>query len=211
MPTRLVLLLSLLLLGACTTDPKTLFDSQIRHSPTPLAGSLAEALELAEATPLQVDPGLAPQYPIGQNQPRLLLHDLPSSYRLFHTRLEQQQLYNLQVISDCVSCSGSAKYGLKPAAFLLDAQGNLINARPSQVFTGARGVSLRLSGLAPHSGDYFLLVAADNRALGYEIVLDGGGVAAPPLITPQSVGARRQSPMRSYPIGEVRVFASTRR
>lgn len=211
MPTRLVLLLSLLLLGACTTDPKTLFDSQVRTSTTPLATSLAEAVRLAEAAPLQVDPGRAPQYQIGQDQPRLLLHDLPSNYRVFQITLEEQQLYNLQIVSDCISCSGSARYGLKPAVFLLDANGTLVDEHPSQALTGARGVSLRMSGLAPHSGDYYLLVAADNRALGYEIVLEHRGVNQPMLLTPNSVGRRRPSPMRSYPIGEIRVFASTRR
>ena len=90
------------------------------------------------------------------------------------------------------------------ALFLLDEQGQVINDTPSQGLAGMRGVSLLMSGVAPRDGDFFLLVAADNRDLGQEIILDqlsdAGLVTAP----------RRGTPMRSYPIGEIRAYGSQR-
>ena len=204
MLSRSCLLLCALFLSACTTDPKTLYEQDVRTASTPLADSLQEALRLSEAEPLQLDPGLPPEYRIGLEEPRLLLHGLPSSYRVFRLALRAGQPYTLRVISDCVSCAGHTKYGLKPALFLLDEQGQVINDTPSQGLAGMRGVSLLMSGVAPRDGDFFLLVAADNRDLGQEIILDqlsdAGLVTAP----------RRGTPMRSYPIGEIRAYGSQR-
>lgn len=210
MLSRLCLLCVVLLTGACTTDPKQLFDSDVRNASTPLAETLHDAVQQAKAEPLQLDPGRAPQYQITQHEPRVMLHGLPSNYRAFRLSLREGQLYNLQVVSDCVSCSGHAKYGLKPALFLLDEQGELIDDQPSHALAGIRGVSLRMSGVAPRDGEYFLLVVADNRALGYEIVLDNVPTARHPSIPLIAVNDRRRSPMRSYPIGEIRAFASSR-
>lgn len=208
---RLCLLACLLLLGACATDPRKLFDSSIRNAQSPLATSLADAIAQAPIETLPVDPRRQPRFEISEQHPRVLLHGLPSNYRVFRIRLEEGKLYNLQVHSSCVSCSGHARYGLKPAVFLLDDHQQVVDERPSHAEAGPRGVSLRLSGYAQRTGDYYLLVAADNRTLGYEIVLDQGSVGQPYILSPNTLGIRRPSPMRSYPIGEVRVFASTRR
>lgn len=204
MLTRSTLIAGLLLLSACSFDPKDLHQQQLSQANTPLANNLAEALQQSTPVPLQLDSLRALKSPINEHAPRVLLNEQPSNYRTFSVTLRAGEPYNLHVISDCISCSGTARYGINPLLFLLDEQGQVVNQEPSDTYSGTHGVTLRLTGTAPYDGTFYLLVAADNRNLGQEIQLE------PRTEAPTLSQNQQRLPMRSYPVGAIRVYANTR-
>lgn len=201
--TRLLLLAMTGLLTACNI-PLERELATLESNSTPVAQSLNEALKHSTPVALQLDSKRAHKALIDADTPRLLIDNIPSNYRTFSIELNAGDPYSLHVISDCISCAGHARYGVKPMLYLLDDQGNLVNDRPSDAYSGTHGATLRLTGYAPHSGTFVLVVVADNRELGREISLEQDTRNADQAIL------QKRLPMRSYPIGAIRVFANTR-
>ncbi|VVP45028.1 hypothetical protein [Pseudomonas fluorescens] len=204
-----VLFLSLccLLLSACSSNPTTLFEDQVKNSKTPLAQTPLEAMRSSQAVPMPVDPGWRPpQWKITAAEPRILINGIPSNYRLFSISLIENKAFHINVNSWCVNaCLGFSKYALNPYLILMDSKGN-VQAEGFGKATGIVGViSQGLAGTVKNSGTYYLIVAADNRAPGETIIIDNLlliGAAASPIV-PLRIG------MNSYPFGSVGPFLST--
>jgi len=203
----LFLLLCCLLITACSSNPTTLFEEQVKNSSTPLARTPSEAMRNTQAVPMPIDPGWRPpQWKITAEEPRILINGIPSNYRLFSVALIKDKPFHIDVNSWCVNaCLGFSKYALNPYLILMDAQGN-VQAEGFGKATGIVGViSQVLKGTVKNSGTYYLIVAADNRAPGETIVIDNVlliGAAANP-IAPLRIG------MGSYPFGSVGPLLNT--
>ena len=203
----LFLLLCCLLITACSSNPTTLFEEQVKNSSTPLARTPSEAMRNTQAVPMPIDPGWRPpQWKITAEEPRILINGIPSNYRLFSVALIKDKPFHIDVNSWCVNaCLGFSKYALNPYLILMDAQGN-VQAEGFGKASGIVGViSQVLKGTVKNSGTYYLIVAADNRAPGETIVIDTVlliGAAANP-IAPLRIG------MGSYPFGSVGPLLNT--
>lgn len=203
----LFLLLCCLLITACSSNPTTLFEEQVKNSSTPLARTPSEAMRNTQAVPMPIDPGWRPpQWKITAEEPRILINGIPSNYRLFSVALIKDKPFHIDVNSWCVNaCLGFSKYALNPYLILMDAQGN-VQAEGFGKATGIVGViSQVLKGTVKNSGTYYLIVAADNREPGETIVIDNVllmGAAANP-IAPLRIG------MSSYPFGSVGPLLNT--
>lgn len=203
----LFLLLCCLLITACSSNPTTLFEEQVKNSSTPLARTPSEAMRNTQAVPMPIDPGWRPpQWKITAEEPRILINGIPSNYRLFSVALIKDKPFHIDVNSWCVNaCLGFSKYALNPYLILMDAQSN-VQAEGFGKASGIVGViSQVLKGTVKNSGTYYLIVAADNRAPGETIVIDNVlliGAAANP-IAPLRIG------MGSYPFGSVGPLLNT--
>ena len=203
----LFLLLCCLLITACSSNPTTLFEEQVKNSSTPLARTPSEAMRNTQAVPMPIDPGWRPpQWKITAEEPRILINGIPSNYRLFSVALIKDKPFHIDVNSWCVNaCLGFSKYALNPYLILMDAQGN-VQAEGFGKASGIVGViSQVLKGTVKNSGTYYLIVAADNRAPGEAIVIDNVlliGAAANPI-------ALLRIGMGSYPFGSVGPLLNT--
>lgn len=202
---RFILLLSALLLGACSSNPQQLYLEQVVASQTPLAETPADALRNATAIPIPINPGWRPpQWQITAAEPRIKLDGKIANYRVFSVDLKKTEPYTIDVNSWCVnSCLGFSKYALNPRLLLLDAKGNVVAEKLSQASGYVGSISQTIRGTVIEDGRYYLLVAADNRAPGATIVMDrllmvGGASPA----TPMDIG------MGSYPFGHIGPYLS---
>ncbi|WP_082450734.1 MULTISPECIES: hypothetical protein [unclassified Pseudomonas] len=203
----LLALLSILLLTACSSDPKSLFNEQVLNSHTPLAQTPQEAIQNAHVESLPTNPGWRPpQWEITPQEPRIMLDGTPSNYRVFSIHLEQNEPFQINVDSWCVNaCLGFSKYALTPYLMLLDNQGTVV-ASGFGVVKGAVGsINQEIAGKVASSGLYYLIVAADNRNPGRTVVVDNVIIigAANRSITPLRIG------MGSYPFGSISPYLST--
>ena len=192
-----------LLLTACASNPQTVYEQSVKASASPMARSTLEAIHNTRAIPLPLTTGmLAPQWSIGADEPRLDFGSSISNYRVFSLSLKKGERYTLNVDSRCNRpCSGFNKLALKPRALLLDAYGTVIANKPTGASAVVGRLSLSWDGEAPEDGTYYLLVAADNDALGETIVIDDVWVNNSPLMA-VNVG------MQSSPFGNISAFSS---
>lgn len=203
---RLILLLSLYMgLIACSANPQRLYQEQVVSSTTPLAKTPAEAVRNATVEPMQVNPGWRPkQWQISAQEPRLLVDGVPSNYRVFSVDLEANKPFLIKVHSWCVnSCLGFSKYVLSPYLILLDEQSTVIGRGFGQIRGQIGVVNQELAGQVTRSGTYYLIVAADNRNPGEQVLVDNVlvvGTNIPKTIAPLRIG------MDSYPFGSVAPF-----
>lgn len=203
---RLILLLSLCLgLIACSANPQRLYQEQVVGSTTPLAKTPAEAVRNATVEPMQINPGWRPkQWQISAQEPRLLVDGVPSNYRVFSVDLKANKPFLIKVHSWCVnSCLGFSKYVLSPYLILLDEKSTVIGRGFGQIRGQIGVVNQELAGQVTHSGTYYLIVAADNRNPGEQVLVDNVlvvGTNIPKTIAPLRIG------MGSYPFGSVAPF-----
>lgn len=195
---KFLILAGCLLLTACAGNPLKVYEQSVKASNSPMAKSTLEAIHNTQAIPLPLSPGLlAPQWPIGADEPRLDFGSSISNYRVFSLELKKGERYTLNVDSLCNKpCMSFNKLVLKPRALLLDAYGTVIANKPSRTSAVVGQISLSWDGEAPEDGIYYLLVAADNDALGETIVIDDVWVNNSPLMA-VNVG------MHSSPFGKI--------
>lgn len=192
-----------LLLTACASNQQAVYEQSVKAGISPMAKNTLEAIHNTQAIPLPLTPGLlAAQWPIGADEPRMDFGSSISNYRVFSLSLKKGEHYTLNVNSLCHKpCSGLNKLVLKPRALLLDAYGTVIANKPTSASAVVGQISLSWDGEAPEDGIYYLLVAADNDALGETIVIDDVWVNNSPLMA-VNVG------MQSSPFGEINAFSS---
>lgn len=180
---KLLTLGACLLLGACAGQQQT------THSHAPQAdadafpaGTLA-AVNLAEAVPLPVNPGLLPAQRSNTVEQARLAPPSLSNYRVYAMQLRKGERYRLNVSSLCRdACLDLPRPSLTPRALLLDANGAVIASQQSPAAVGFGPQSLGWDGEAPEDGTYYLLVAADVESSGKAIVIDDVWVNNSPLM-----------------------------
>jgi hypothetical protein len=199
---KFLTLAACLLLGACASNPQTVYQQEVQAGTSPMAKSALEAIHNSKAIPLPLNPGLlAPQWPISADEPRLDFGSSISNYRIFSLELKKGERYSLNVHSLCNNaCLGVSKYALKPRAMLLDAYGTVIADKPPRASAVVGQISLSWDGEATEDGTYYLLVAADNDDIGQTIVIDDVWVNNSPLMA-VNVG------MQSTPFGKISAFS----
>ncbi len=193
-----------LLLTACASNPQKIYEQSVKAGSSPMARNTLEAIHNTRAIPLPLASGLlAPQWPIGADEPRMDFGSSISNYRVFSLSLKKGEHYTLNVNSLCHDpCSGLNKLALKPRALLLDAYGTVIANKPTSAAAVVGQINLSWDGEAPEDGTYYLLVAADNDTLGETIVIDDVWVNNSPLMA-VNVG------MQSSPFGKISAFSSS--
>lgn len=196
-----------LLLTACATNPATLYEEQVKNSKTPLAQTPLEALRSSKPVQMPVDPGWRPpHWAITAAEPRLLINGKPSNYRVFSTTLAKDKAFHINVNSWCVNaCLGFSKYVLNPYLILMDDQGSVL-AEGFGKATGTVGViNQALTGTVKDTGTYYLIVAADNRSPGENVIMSSVMVVGAPIapVVPLRIG------MSSYPFGSIGPFLTT--
>jgi hypothetical protein len=191
---KCVLPVFVLLLAGCSNHSQIEYTDQVQSSHTPIAHSFPEAIRQAPVTPLPINRGLFPErWEIAATDPRIVLGEQQGNYRLFNFRLHKGQSYVIYVSSMCNNmCMGFAKSALKPKAVVLDAQGNVV----ADNLDGSNALAIEWKGVAPADGSYFLLIAADNRAPGEQVLVLNTQVAGQPGLT-------RPIVMASAPFGKV--------
>lgn len=189
-----------LVLTACSSNPKTVYFEQVVSSHTPIAERSADVL-LEQAEPLPIDPSWPyPKWEITAAQPRLKIKGRVANYRVFSVTLSPTGIHRFTVSSWCVNgCLGFSKYVLVPYLILLNKDRQVL-AEGVRESTGNVGViSQSLTSSVPVQGTYYLVVAADNRAPGENVLVDNllivGATGTP--IAPLSIG------MGSYPFGKI--------
>ncbi|WAJ39328.1 hypothetical protein OU800_08895 [Pseudomonas sp. GOM7] len=183
---RNAILLSLCLgLVACSSNPQRLYQDQVANSTTALAKTPAEALRNASAQPMQVAPGWHPkQWKITAEEPRLLIDNTPSNYRVFSVSLKASKPFQIKVDSWCVNaCLGFSKYVLAPYLILLDQDSKEVSRAYRQIQGSVGVIGQTLTGQVESDGIYYLIVAADNHAPGELLLVDnvrvtGNGMTA---------------------------------
>lgn len=203
---RNIILLSLCLgLVACSANPQRLYQEQVVNASTPLAKTPEEALRNTSAQPMQIAPGWRPeQWKITAQEPRLLINGTPSNYRVFSVDLKAGKPFQIKVNSWCVNaCLGFSKYVLAPYLILLDDESKVVG----QGFGRVRGIvgviDQDLTGQVDRDGTYYLIVAADNRNPGKQVLIDNVMVVGSSV---PANGPRIQVGMDSYPFGSVAPF-----
>lgn len=203
---RNVFLLTLCLgLIACSSSPQRLYQDQVARSSTSLAKTPAEALRNTSAQPMQIAPGWRPkQWKITAEEPRLLIDNTPSNYRVFSVPLKAGKDFQIKVDSWCVNaCLGFSKYVLAPYLILLDQESKVV-AQASRRIQGSVGViGQTLAGQVESDGTYYLIVAADNHAPGELLLVDNLRVTGNSMTTNAPT---IQVAMSSYPFGSVAVY-----
>ncbi|WP_298187711.1 hypothetical protein [uncultured Pseudomonas sp.] len=202
---KFLTLAACLLLGACASNPQTLYQQEVIEGHSPMAKSTLEAIHNTQAIPLPLNPGLlAPQWPISADEPRLDFGSSISNYRIFSLQLKKGERYTLNVRSLCNKpCLGVSKFALKPRAMLLDAYGAVIADKPSHASAAVGQINLSWDGEAAEDGTYYLLVAADNDTLGQTIVIDDVWINNSPLMAVEV-------DMHSSPFGSISAFSTPR-
>lgn len=202
---KFLTLAAYLLLGACASNPQTIYQQEVLVGTSPMAKSALEAIHNTQAIPLPLNPGLlATQWPISADEPRLDFGSSISNYRIFSLQLKKGERYTLNVSSLCnTPCLGVSKFALKPRAMLLDAYGTVIADKPSRASAVVGQLNMSWDGEAPEDGTYYLLVAADNEDIGQTIVIDDVWINNSPLMAVQV-------DMQSSPFGKISAFSSTR-
>ncbi|MHC8326539.1 hypothetical protein [Pseudomonas sp. LB1P83] len=187
----LVIVLSL---AGCSSNSQSQYIDQVQSSNSTIAHSFHEAILHSQATPLPINRGLFPKrWEISAAEPRIVLGEQIGNYRLFNFRLLKGQTYVINVSSMCNNmCMGFAKNALKPKAVVLDAQGNIV----ADNLDGPNALAIEWSGVAPADGTYFLLIAADNRALGEQVSVIN-------TLMPGYPGVNMPIGMASAPFGKV--------
>ena len=203
---KFLTLAACLLLAACASDPRTLYQESVKAGNSPIAKSTLEAIHNTQAIPLPLSPGLlAEQWPIGANEPRLDFGSSISNYRVFSLELKKGERYTLNVDSLCNKpCISFNKLALKPRALLLDAYGTVIAHKPSRASAVVGQISLSWDGEAPEDGTYYLLVAANNDNPGETIVIDDVWLNNSPLMAVPV-------DMQSSPFGKISAFATPKK
>lgn len=203
---KLFTLAACLVLTACASNQQALYQKSVKAGSSPMAKSTLEAIHNTQAIPLPLSPDLlAPQWPIGAEEPRLDFGSSISNYRVFSLELKKGERYTLNVDSLCNKpCVSFNKLALKPRALLLDAYGTVIANKPSRASAVVGQIRLSWDGEAPEDGTYYLLVAADNDRLGETIVIDDVWLNNSPLMAVK-VG------MQSSPFGKISAFSSPRK
>lgn len=201
---KFVTLAACMLLTACASNPQKAYEQSVKAGTSPMAKTTLEAIHNTQAIPLPLVSGLlAPQWPISADEPRMDFGSSISNYRVFSLSLKKGERYTLNVNSLCHEpCSGLNKLVLKPRALLLDAYGTVIANKPTSAAAVVGQISLSWDGEAPEDGTYYLLVAADNDALGETIVIDDVWVNNSPLMAVNV-------DMLSAPFGNIRAFSSS--
>lgn len=203
---RLILLLSICLaLIACSANPQRVYQEQVANATTPLAKTPAEAVRNTAAEPMQVAPGWRPkQWQITAQEPRLLVEGVPSNYRVFSVDLKANKPFLIKVNSWCVnSCLGFSKYVLAPYLILLDDKSTVIGQGFGQIRGQVGVVNQDLAGQVRRDGTYYMIVAADNRHPGEQVLFDNVmvvGTGTSTAVAPLRIG------MGSYPFGSVAPF-----
>ncbi len=125
--------------------------------------------------------------------PRLEVGQVLGNYRIFDFQLRKGQTYVINVISMCNNmCFGFSKTILKPRLAVVDAQGNVI----ADHLAGSNPLTVEWSSVAPADGKFFLIVAADNQALGQLVYTTNAPV-------PGYTGMTVPIGMASAPFGKV--------
>lgn len=204
---RTLLIAACLVLAACSSNPRQLYQEQVTNSNTPLANTPAEAIRLASANALPIDPSWPlPQWEITAMEPRLKIGNTISNYRLFSVELKKDTPTRINVNSWCVNaCLGFSKYALTPHLILVDEQGQVLANGFGKITGSVGSINQTLTGEVHSNGTYYLIVAADNRTPGDTVVIDNIMMIGAPKgsITPMRIG------MGSYPFGTIAPYLST--
>ncbi|TBU72265.1 hypothetical protein [Phytopseudomonas daroniae] len=203
---KALLLITLSILAACSSDPKNLYQEKVINSDTPIAERPADAL-LEQAIPLPTDPTWPlPSWEITAAEPRIKIKGSVSNYRIFSVELAANFSHRIKVNSWCVNaCLGFKKYALTPYLILIDKKGQVLTEGFGEI-TGAVGsINQSLTGYVSENETYYLIVAADNRAPGETVLVDSVAVigSTTKLITPLRIS------MGSYPFGKIAPYLST--
>lgn len=189
-----------LMLTACSSNPKTLYNEQVISSHTPMAERSADVV-LDQAEPLPIEPGWPyPKWEITAAQPRLKIKGRIANYRVFSVTLSPAVTHRFTVNSWCVNgCLGFSKYVLVPYLILLNKDRQVLAEGVGKVTGNVGAISQSLTSSVPVQGTYYLVVAADNRDPGENVLVDNllmvGTTGTP--IAPLSIG------VGSYPFGRI--------
>lgn len=174
---------------------------RVRSSATALARTDAEALRLVESR--RLEPGAAISTTIDLDDARLQKGDTIANYELFAFAAKEGTRYVVELRSLC-DCFGIDKYVLYPDAYLLDTDGNVLEITPQVSFVAggwSRPVHIRMrwTTIAPRSETVYLLVRADNQALGkHRYSFQSDTIGYDPIAFP----------LWAYPTGKIEVQLS---
>lgn len=159
-------------LSACASSPSALYSSLSNPDKT-VATTNAEVIKKTHATSLPVKiHGFSlgrESYEITADDPIIDFEAFKSNYKLFSFKVDRGDKFRVEVISFC-DCLGFDKRILVPIAYIFNESGKEIEQ--NIVAGGVYGVataSVTIEASASESGQYYLLVGANNSNPG-EIV-----------------------------------------
>jgi hypothetical protein len=167
----LVIAACILLNGCASPDARNPYTqySFVSNSSAPISSNDKEALKNSVA--IHLLPGKTIKTAITTEDPRIVANNVFSNYKVFEIQGVMNTRYNIELRSLC-NCFGMNKLMLYPIARFVDAQGEIINDKLSNValrdpdMKYPVNIQMNWKGTFNKNGKYYFLVSAYNENIG---------------------------------------------
>lgn len=196
-----VMVISVMGLAGCASNGGAAFDAMQKSGP---AQSISDVAASGKSLPAQI--GKLSESHLGPGDPVLKYGDNTSYYKEFAVQLTAGHSYSLTVNGYC-SCFGFDKRALVPRMIVLDPHGEELQIDSLNYKIVRSPFDAKLNGdlTAAESATYYVIVTADNTAVGKAVTSHQLTVYAPaPLLTPFVVS------IYYYPAGDFDVSVDAR-
>ena len=164
--TMLLILLALqIVLIACTSSGERHYNKLLERDPSTIAHTIPQAL--AMASPFTLVPEKYQRVSINPNRPAIQFSTFRANYIVYQFEVNAEQRFSLDVVSLMGYSGGPNKTRiLSPLVTVVNQAGSAVDCSdPGFDFVDeghASSITGRLECTAPHTGQLFLIVAADN-------------------------------------------------
>ncbi|MBT3310628.1 MAG: hypothetical protein HN931_05780 [Desulfobacterales bacterium] len=167
-----LVIVACLLLNSCVSpDARSPYKqyAQVSNSSAPISTNDKEALK--KAIVIHLVPSKKIKTSITTEDPIIVTNNVYSNYKVFEIKGDINTRYNIELRSLC-DCFGMNKLVLYPIARLVDAQGEIINNKPSDValrdpdMKYPVNIQMNWEGTFNKNGKYYFLVSAYNENIG---------------------------------------------
>lgn len=129
------------------------------------------SIDVLKSAKVDVLPLEGKKYSIQPHDPIVNFGEYMSNYKVFSMDLSEGGSFNVDITSIC-SCVGLNKRILVPRAYVVNADGNVIETKASKYRAELSFVGYSLSGTVKTDGKYYLVVAANNSNPGKPVAMD---------------------------------------
>jgi hypothetical protein len=167
----LVIVACLLLNSCASPDARSPYKQYalVSKSSAPISTNDKEALK--KGIVIHLLPSKTIKTAITTEDPIIVTNDVDSNYKVFEIKGDMNIRYNIELRSLC-DCFGMNKLVLYPIARLVDAQGEIINDKPSDValrdpdMKYPISIQMNWEGTFNKNGKYYFLVSSYNENIG---------------------------------------------
>ncbi|MBB3169441.1 hypothetical protein [Simiduia aestuariiviva] len=164
----IVILMFVIILAGCARNHPA---PSLTNNPQDSIISEFGSINVLKSAKVNVLPLESKKYSIQPHDPIVNFGEYMSNYKVFSMDLAEGDTFNVDITSIC-SCIGLNKRILVPRAYVVNADGNVIETMASKYRSELSFVGYSLSGTVKTEGMYFLVVAANNSNPGKPVAMD---------------------------------------